>query len=186
MPVLSFDEIHAMAGSLYDKTESLPKKKRKRRIEEELIDWLILGYIDGYRRVYEEGEIPVAEMLRVIYMLIDGETFADRISREIDNKELTREALQRIVDTEWHRVTETGAYNGALAYEALTGLTGYKRWITMNDDRVRDTHWYLEGTEVMTNGFFYTYDGDYARFPSDFKTAENNINCRCHIDYYFR
>lgn len=184
--VLSFDEIHEMASRLYEETKNLPKKKRKKKLEDDLLEYLTIAYIDGYHRVDEFGEIPVDAMYDAIYLKIDGETFAQRLSREIDEKELDESALQRILETEWHRVMETGAFDGATSYEARTGLTGFKRWITMNDDRVRDTHWYLEGTEVLMNGYFYTYDGDRARFPGNFQKAENNINCRCMIAYSFR
>lgn len=186
MSVLSFDEVNKLGGALYERTKDIPKKKRKKKIEDEILELLIMAYIDGYHRVDPDADIPVKEMYDAVYYLIDGETFADRISREIDEGTLDRSALERIAETEYHRVGETGAYNSAQAYEARTGLTAYKQWLTMQDNRVRDTHWYLEGTTVLSNGYFYTFDGDRARFPGGFQKAENNINCRCIISYSFR
>lgn len=52
----------------------------------------------------------------------------------------------------------------------------------MMDDRVRDTHSYLEGMEVPYNARFYTYDGDSAEAPGMFSLPENNINCRCVVE----
>ena len=52
----------------------------------------------------------------------------------------------------------------------------------MRDDKVRETHDYLEGVEVDLASEFVTFDGDSAKFPGDFSRAENNVNCRCVID----
>ena len=57
-----------------------------------------------------------------------------------------------------------------------------KRWQTMMDDRVRDTHSYLEGMEVPYNEDFWTYDSDHAPAPGMFNRPENNINCRCVVE----
>ena len=59
--------------------------------------------------------------------------------------------------------------------------TIYKQWRTMLDDRVRETHDFLEGATVPVDARFYTNDGDSARFPGDFMLVENNANCRCLI-----
>jgi hypothetical protein len=56
-----------------------------------------------------------------------------------------------------------------------------KTWVTMMDDRVRDTHDYLEGETVGIGEDFYTYDGDHASAPGLFELAENNVNCRCEL-----
>jgi hypothetical protein len=51
------------------------------------------------------------------------------------------------------------------------------------DNRVRDTHFYLEGMTVDINDKFYTYDGDSAYRPGGFEKAENNCGCRCLLMY---
>lgn len=81
---------------------------------------------------------------------------------------------------------ETGAYDRAVSYSEETGLVPHKVWQTMRDDRVRDTHQYIEGVEVPIDAWFYTYDSDMARFPGDFELPENNCNCRCEIRYTFK
>jgi uncharacterized protein with gpF-like domain len=63
----------------------------------------------------------------------------------------------------------------------MEGATA-KRWRTMNDDRVRDTHDYLEGMVVPFSERFYSYDGDSAEYPGGFALPENNINCRCVVE----
>lgn len=92
------------------------------------------------------------------------------------------EAIKRVVDTEYHRMYETGAYDTATAMKE-DGKNIYKRWVTMMDERVRDTHSYIEGELVPLDEEFYTFDGDSAQFPGGFALPQNNINCRCWIEY---
>lgn len=82
--------------------------------------------------------------------------------------------ILRVAETEGHRVL-----NQAMQTTAEKGGATTKTWVTMEDDRVRDTHEYLQGMQAGINGRFVTYDGDSARFPGDFSLAENNCNCRC-------
>jgi uncharacterized protein with gpF-like domain len=60
-----------------------------------------------------------------------------------------------------------------------TGKDLYKTWVTMRDDRVRETHDYLEGMKIPINEPFVTYDMDEAMYPGGFSLPENNVNCRC-------
>lgn len=59
----------------------------------------------------------------------------------------------------------------------------FATWATMRDDRVRETHDYLEGMTQLFGRRFYSFDGDSARFPGDFSLPDNNVNCRCHLNY---
>ena len=51
----------------------------------------------------------------------------------------------------------------------------------MADEKVRDTHQYLELMTVDIDEDFYTYDGDHASAPGMFELAQNNVNCRCEL-----
>lgn len=64
------------------------------------------------------------------------------------------------------------------------GLT-HKTWLTMLDDKVRDTHEEIEGTTIGIDEYFQVGDSE-MRFPHDMELAPNPnevINCRCAIDY---
>lgn len=61
-----------------------------------------------------------------------------------------------------------------------------KVWATMEDERVRTTHEFLDGVGVPLDTLFFTIDNDSARYPGDFTKAENNTNCRCVIEYRVR
>lgn len=61
-----------------------------------------------------------------------------------------------------------------------------KVWATMEDERVRTTHEFLDGVGVPLDTLFFTIDNDSARYPGDFTKAENNVNCRCWLNYRTR
>lgn len=86
------------------------------------------------------------------------------------------DAIIRIADTEMHRIANQAALDTAKYAGAK-----YKTWATMLDDKVRDTHDYLEGMTVGIDEDFYTYDGDHAPAPGLFELPENSINCRCEL-----
>lgn len=92
------------------------------------------------------------------------------------------EAIKRVVETEANRMHNAGAFDTAKAY-AAEGHTVYKRWVTMMDEKVRSTHLYLEGESVPLDEEFFTFDGDSALYPGGFSLPNNNINCRCDLEY---
>lgn len=111
-----------------------------------------------------------------IFRKFDGKDFTDRV-REYAELGSANEIL-RVVETDGNRVYNTGGVEGARSVGATS-----KTWRTMLDDRVRDTHDYLEGITVGIDEKFYTYDGDSARYPGDFEMPENSINCRCFLEF---
>lgn len=143
-------------------------------------------------RAYREGAQTVAIMLgvdyevnsdrmgEVIYLLIEDMTFEDRIRAHMaaENYGL----LENLIVSEYHRVFNNAGYDVAESY-AKEGGIAYKTWVTAGDERVRDTHDYLEGVTVALDEEFFTYDGDSARFPGDFSDAANNVGCRCTLKY---
>ena len=156
------------------------RKPPDRKKREEFCDWLefVLCHVYAYGWQGVEdlfGKINVMWNgdVETVNMEIAGKTFRDRIMEED-----TAEEILRVIDTEAHRDYNAGAFNAAKA-SGKSGLR--KKWVTMNDDRVRDTHDYLEGMVVGLDDAFYTYDGDSAMYPGDFADPSNNVNCRCGI-----
>ena len=119
----------------------------------------------------------------VIDMLLDLFLLAYATGRSVTNENLSSnynpslDEIMKVVDAEvagktWRqRVEDTAKFAGAKR----------KTWATMLDDRVRETHEYLEGQTVGMDDDFYTYDGDHAPAPGLFELAENNVNCRCEL-----
>ena len=106
---------------------------------------------------------------------VAGQTWRERAEEYFANGGSVDDIV-RIAETETHRDANTAALNTA----KKAGATN-KTWVTMLDDRVRETHDYLEGQTVGINEDFYTYDGDHASAPGLFALASNNVNCRCEL-----
>ena len=137
---------------------------------------LCLVYVYGWKDAEEIiGIVPIADGLddKAVNLEIDGKTFRDRITPD-----KTCEEVLRVIETESHRDYNAGVYDAAK--ESGNGNLR-KKWVTMNDDRVRDTHDYLSGMEVGLDDLFYTYTGASALYPGGFGSPEEDCNCRCAI-----
>lgn len=155
-------------------------KPPNRKQREDFCDWLefVLCHVyawgwQGVEDILGEIKVMFNGDTETVNMEIAGKTFRDRIMDED-----TAEEVLRVVETEAVRDYNTGAYNAAKA-SGVPNLR--KRWYTMMDDRVRDSHRYLEGVEVDIDDLFYTDDGDSALYPGGFSLPENNVGCRCTV-----
>lgn len=154
---------------------------------EELYFMLIDGYVLGFEHAdYMLGlddEIDADKMNKVIDSILnesfDGQTIREKYIEYVSNAD--EASLNRLIDTTFHKAYNIGAYDCASNYDNVG-----KMWLTVGDDRVRDTHAYLDGVVVDLDSYFYTYDDDKALYPSGFTKVENNVNCRCIIKYVFR
>lgn len=184
-----FDELHLLGKDLIAKDA------------EEAIgiveDLLIYAYMQGRRKGYEDLEFDeeyilyyddmledkAQRMYETIYKEFDGENVEDRVRKYVEAEDA--ESLQRVIETEYHRDYNAGTADlGEDFIEDHPGEVIYKRWNTMMDDRVRDTHDYLQGMEVPMGDKFHTFDGDEALYPGNFSDPSNNINCRCTINIF--
>ena len=65
------------------------------------------------------------------------------------------------------------------------GMT-QKQWLTMQDERVRETHSHIDGTIIPINAFFQVGDS-LMRFPKDVELCDDMseiVNCRCYARYF--
>lgn len=176
---LPIDELNALVEilSAFSANGDLTPKEAV----DEVLDLLIIAYMNGVDAVSADLDIDpfvdVEEMQDSIYRRIAGETFAERVTKYAAQGQIYD--IARVADTEVHRVYNEAAFNTA----QRSGASLNKRWVTMNDDRVRDTHYYLEGVVVPLDASFYTYDGDTALYPGGFMLPQNNVNCRCVVEY---
>lgn len=183
--ILPFDEINALIREDYSSVANLDINEQTRRITDKLLDILIFAYTVGISETRKALEVDVEdeidEMYEIIWSRIGGETFEDRVRTHVENHDAGRLAV--LAESEAHRVCETAGYRGARRASEEFGITVGKRWETMLDDRVRDTHRYLQSDVVPLGQEFYTYDGDHAQFPGGFQNASENVGCRCHVEY---
>lgn len=174
-----FDELNTVL-------ERLPLQlalSKKEEIEDDIEELLILSYVYGGDKAGSDLNITpktdVSKLEAALYKDIDGKTFKDRLDEYIPLGNY--EDIKRVVETETHRLYTTGEYDTAMDMPQVM-----KKWVTMKDERVRMTHDYLEGMEVDLNEPFFTFDGDSAMFPGDFTLAENNVNCRCELEFSYK
>lgn len=181
--LLAMDELNLLTATSYHTADSESMVSRIVQVTDDVLSFLI----NAYRLGIENASIMLGydltvdtnDMEEAIYFMIDGKDFRDRIIDHLLNKDLT--GLQSLVDSEFHRVYNAAVLDGAKQYTDLGNFGTTKTWKTIGDEKVRDTHVYLEGRTVDVEEPFYTYDGDYAMYPGGFKKAENNVNCRCVI-----
>lgn len=168
--------------------------RRKYKDEDEFFDLVMFlleeAYINGTHDAAEQINDLVGERLLddtfdvdridavINKRLKDGKNWRDRLQEHFESGDDV-ESIMRVLESESERDANTGSLDKALE----SGLDLTKTWNTMMDDRVRETHSYLEGITVGLNDLFYTDDGDSASVPGDFMDAENNANCRCYLTY---
>ena len=185
--VLPFDELNNFILAIREKYPDgkLPQRQQKRRSEEEediideLLDLCLLAYATGISVTNEnlasDYEPPLGEVMETVNAKVAGKTWKDRVEDYFESGGSVDDII-RIAETETHRIA-----NAAAITTAKQAGARFKTWATMLDDRVRETHDYLEGETVPIDEDFYTYDGDHASAPGLFELAENNVNCRCEL-----
>ena len=188
MTILPVDEINAFEDRLKVHFTDEGKGRIKSRqdaedIIDELLDLFLLSYANGATATNTElgtAVMPSVDAVdAAVYAPVAGETWRDRVMGYFDSGG-TLYDIRRIAETDATRIYNQGAVDAVVA-NGLQDST-LKRWRTMGDDRVRDTHDYLEGMEVPFGSRFYTYDGDSADYPGGFSLPENNVNCRCIVE----
>lgn len=181
----AFDELNTLISFSFRESAGKDPEERIRIIIDDLLTFLILAYQEGIQTVSEmldtEIKVDIQKMNNAIYQKVGGEDFADRVRKYVLADDL--EAIRKVAETERHRIHQTAMDDGAESVEESEKVTITKTWLTVGDDKVRDTHAYLDNMETGLHENFYTYDGDFARFPGDFEKAENNVNCRCILLY---
>ena len=154
-------------------------KLNKEETEDTVLDLLIMAYVFGTNDADEllgtDIGVNTDKLKEALYRKFEDRDFADRIAEYVKANDI--EGIMRVVDTEMHRDYSAGLYDTAES----SGKQVMKTWVTMEDFRVRETHWYLHNVTVPLEDRFYTFDGDSARYPGDFSTAEENCNCRCYL-----
>ena len=182
-----FDELHLLGAQIAEEDP----ERAIRQLEDLFIHAYMLGRkhtcdeLDEADWAYFEDLMQDREhaeaLMNTIYRRIEDKDFADRLREHMAND--TPGLISTLIETEFHRDYCAGGESLAEDYRDKSGLEPMKRWATVGDDRVRDTHFYLHGRVVRLGEDFYTYDGDHAPYPGRFMDAANNVNCRCWITY---
>lgn len=189
MNLMPYDELNTFKAMVTEyKTEPLTndEKARLRLDIEDYIEFLLIeAYVYGNVQAMQDlglldldpkDLVDEDTMQRVINEKIADKTYKQRIEEYLDAEDSTVEDFTRVAETDATRVYNAGVVDGGKA----SGVQGVmKQWITMEDEKVRSTHEYLQSMTVPLDADFYSWDGDHARAPGLFTLPENNINCRC-------
>lgn len=179
--VLAFDELNMLIQASYSETADF--ETNVRNVTDDLYTCLWIAYAKGIDAVSEMLDYEViwddSRREEVIYQEIDGMDFTDRVYEHISQNDVS--GLVTLAQSEYHRVFNTAMADGA-DFVSLSRIVT-KTWRTVGDEKVRETHSFLEGVTIPVDELFYTIDGDSALFPSGFAYAENNVGCRCILEY---
>ncbi len=185
--LVGFDEINQMISTSYRLavTELDDVQDQVAQIIDDLLSMLILAYNAGMdataQNLAADLSVDLDALEDALYTSIDGKTFEQRVQEYVLAQDMA--GLSVVAASEYHRLYNAGAYDGAHQFVRTQGLGITKRWVTVRDDRVRETHRYLEGMSVDVDEEFYTSDGDHAPYPGAFRKAKNNVGCRCIVIY---
>lgn len=185
--LVGFDEINQMISTSYRLavTELDDVQDQVAQIIDDLLSMLILAYNAGMdataQNLAADLSVDLDALEDALYTSIDGKTFEQRVQEYVLARDMA--GLSVVAASEYHRLYNAGAYDGAQQFVRTQGLGITKRWVTVRDDRVRETHRYLEGMSVDVDEEFYTSDGDHAPYPGAFRKAKNNVGCRCIVIY---
>lgn len=180
--ILPMDELNRLDEEIrqrFGDAQLTDRREEEEDIIDELLDLFLLAYAMGNSVTNENlssnYEPSADDVMKVVDEKVAGKTWRERVEDYFANGG-TGADITRIADTEMHRIANTAALDTAKRAKAKN-----KTWVTMLDDRVRDTHDYLEGVTVGIDDDFITYDGDRASAPGLFSLASNNVNCRCEL-----
>lgn len=190
MQPLNFDEINKGENKFTEFKTWLTGMKpsevmeKKNEIRDRMWDLLEYAWMLGYDLArdelgagFEDFYPPDFDKERDSEILKDiaGKNFEERTNEYAETGDIP--SLIRVAETDSHRIYNAGGNFGA------KGLAETKTWNTALDNRVRDSHDYLEGVTVPIDEPFYTFNGDSAMYPGAFGIAEEDCNCRCYLTY---
>lgn len=176
----SFDELNSMVQGMMenmslteflDSAEDILIAAYKRGREDVLA---MLDYSFAY-------DLDISKLSSGLNAIQGGMSYVNRIILGFQNYSLKE--MQRLMSAEYHRMYNLGAYDVVEEIQRTDNVAILKEWHTVGDEKVRDTHRFLEGYQVPLDEFFYTFDGDKALYPGGFEKPENNIGCRCILIY---
>lgn len=183
MDLMPLDELNRLEASLPVYFENGRIKSRKDL--DEILDMLealfLLAYANGAEAVNLSLSSDIAPVLDDVMKTVDakigGKTWRERVEEYYRNGGDAADIV-RIAETECHRDANAAAYDTAVKAGAKE-----KTWRTMRDDKVRDSHYWLDGVTVPIDAEFYNDMGDKTMYPGQWGVPEEDVNCRCWVTF---
>ena len=180
-PERAFRDLKARLKTHFGDDGHIRSREDCEDIIDELLDLYLLALAEAVDDVNQQFnthiQLDPQDVEDIVYAVVGDATWPDRVWAWYETGG-TLGDIERIAETETTRISNAAALNAAKNAGAKS-----KTWLTMLDDRVRDTHSYLEGVTVPIDALFYTYDSDSAIAPGGFTKAENNCGCRCELRF---
>ena len=179
---MPFDELNILETTIGAIKEADPEELKRNRdyYIDEITDFFVLSYVYGSneagRQLYAEIMPDIEDIQKALEKRIDGKDYKDRLNEYFDSG--TSADINRVLETDMHRIFNTGLWDTAIK----NGAT-HKTWQTMNDERVRDTHQYLQGVTIPIEAEFYSFRGGKTMYPGQWGIAEEDCNCRCWVTF---
>ena len=172
---LKFDEINTLVAML--SAGGFDKEYARQLFRQNLEDAYLEGFAAGEYMLQQEEDMDDELLFHALEKEYNGESIYTKFDNYYESGDSTR--LQELMEDEFHRVYGQGEMDMARA----SGRTVYKTWQTMQDDRVRESHDYLEGVTIPLDQKFVTLDMDEADAPGGFTLPEHNCGCRCWLTF---
>ena len=206
--VLPFDELNRFEETLpmfFNEEGKIKSKEDYDSLLDMMEDFFLLAYANGVEitnlSLGSDIKADIAAVEKTVNKPIEGKTWRQRMEdyyradmetstekpTAVENAPIvsankpthgTIADVIRIIETEAHRDSNAGAYETA----RKAGAT-QKVWHTMLDDRVRDSHQYLEGVVAPIDGEFYSFAGNHTQYPGQWGIAEEDVGCRCYLTF---
>lgn len=182
MTLFPFDDLNRLEadGEALKSPDTATKKGEVDKYIDEVTDLFVMAYVYGTMDASAQlGEQIAPDMTKaraVIEERFNGKDYKDRISEYLSDG--TDYDIRRVLETDAHRV-----YNAGLFDAAKQGGATMKTWETMLDDRVRDSHFYLQGVTIPIDAEFYSFNGNRTMYPGQWGVPEEDCNCRCWVTF---
>lgn len=179
---MPFDELNVLEAKIEAIKDQDPEQLKKYKADyiDEITDFFVLSYVygtnDAGKQLDQEIMPDLADLQEALSKRFDGKDYKERLSDYFDNG--TTYDINRVLETDMHRIYNTGLWDGA----RRAGAT-HKTWQTMQDNRVRDTHVYLDGVTIPIDAEFYSYMGGKTMYPGQWGIAEEDCGCRCWVTF---
>jgi len=117
--------------------------------------------------------------------LITGEGLNSTLKKVTDVTNISSRNAMRILRTEIHRnenAAKLASIDANIDYAKELGIEFRKTWISVIDDRTRDSHITMNRQQANPiSGFFTFPNGGTASAPGNSGIPEEDINCRCTV-----
>lgn len=149
-------------------------------------EYLSNEYDESFREGIDGLTDAEPDSYEAVHADVAGKNFADRINEYLADVlaggglDALLLDMAGLIETDGHRV-RCVARQDAGDELAAEGFAVTKTWRSIGDEKVRDTHFLLDGTTIGIDDYFYTVNGR-AKAPGGFGVGEEDCNCRCILE----